>query len=275
MERLTEQEMIAAIEQRRPFAAEIDSGVFSITVREYEPVIATAIHDGHGVSAGLEAKYAVNEEERFFEEDPFTSDFAGCCPISIAGNDSRFMYDLNRPPDSCIYYEAWGKKVWRQPLTAQEKESLLERHGRYYRILGVLLKQLAGDFNHSLLYDLHSYNYKRRNGNPPLFNIGTHYINSSLYGPFVDRLKNQLQAITIDSVENKTACDDVFYGKGYQARVVSSEHPGCLCIPLEIKKVFMIEESGEPLPAIMHSLRVQLEDVLIRNAAWFVRTYCP
>lgn len=274
MQQLSEQEIIAAIETGMPFSAVIDSGAFSISVNNFVPVVATAIHDGHAVLPALAAKYSVDEYERFFEEDPFTGQLAGNAPVSIVVNDSRFMYDLNRKPETCIYTEAWGKSVWQQALTMEEKEVLLERHATYYRVLDALLGKLAKDFGCCLIYDLHSYNYKRHDGSPPLFNIGTHFINRELFGPFLESLSDRLQDVSIESVENRTVFDEVFQGKGYQAEFVRTSHPGCLCIPLEVKKVFMEEESGRLYPPVFQSLGEQLDRALGESGAWFFKNHC-
>ena len=52
--------------------------------------------------------------DRWYEEDPETKNMVISHPILIAGCDSRFEYDLNREAETCIYTEAWGKKVWKK-----------------------------------------------------------------------------------------------------------------------------------------------------------------
>ncbi len=92
----TELEVLEKIRSLTPFEAELGDGSLSIRVSEYQPYIATAIHHGHNLRGELKEKCALTEEERYFEEDPFTGDFILSLPIVLQGQDSRYEYDLNR-----------------------------------------------------------------------------------------------------------------------------------------------------------------------------------
>jgi len=269
MHLLSEQAIIEKIARGECFAAAIESGAFELRIDTYVPAVFTAVHDGHHVSSPLLKRMQVAGEQRTYEEDPYTGEIANLFSIAIRVRDSRYMYDLNRQPDECIYTEAWGHNVWETPPSPALRKTLLERHRSYYRVLHALINSLETQFSRCVLYDLHSFNYSRINGNPPLFNIGTHYIDVAAYESVLLHLINQLRSISLNQIDNRTVCDEVFNGCGYQAHFISSRHPQSICVPLEIKKVFMDEKSFEPHAETLNRLKVGLKQALSLNAAFF------
>lgn len=269
MEILTEQQLSERLREGEPVSAQLDTGGVHLHVSRYVPLVATAIHDGHQVDGELAARMQVSSDQRQYEEDPYTGAIAEGFEIWIKALDSRYCYDLNRPPAHCIYEEAWGRRVWKRPLSEPEKRALLERHSTYYRVLSTLLRVLVTMFGNSVLYDLHSYNYSRLNGQPPLFNIGTHYIDLQRYNRVVANLISGLEAIDLVDCDNRVAVDEVFRGRGYQAEFINSHHPAVLCIPLEIKKVFMDEHSFELDDTQFGRLRAGMVEALVSNGECF------
>ena len=244
MRTLSEQEIIRRIKLQEPFAAVIDTGAFSIKIDRYVPAISTAIHAGHAVQEQIVDKLLLNEKERKYEEDPYTGDMLASLPIVLQGLNSRYQYDLNRTSDKCIYEEAWGKKVWSIPLTAEECKNSLNLHDSYYRVLQTLLTVLEKEYSRCIVYDLHSYNYRRLKTDAPLFNIGTHYIDRAVYQPVLDDLKTRLDSAELPDIENRVALDEVFMGKGYQSCFIHENHRKCLCLPLEIKRCIWPRAAG-------------------------------
>jgi len=273
MQTLSEKEIIRNIRRQEPFAAVITSGAFSIRVDRYAPAVCTAIHAGHAVQEELHDKLLLSETERRYEEDPFTGDMLASLPIVLEALDSRYQYDLNRLPEEAIYDEAWGKKVWKEPLTEKEKQASIARHDSYYRVLHSLLTVLEKLFARCIIYDLHSYNHKRLTAATPLFNIGTHFISMDEYQPVVDHLRGLLLKTEFPNIKNRLALDDVFLGKGYQAAFIHEQHNRSLCIPLEIKKVYMDETTGESYPLILEAVTEALKQAFSYNAAYFSRKF--
>jgi hypothetical protein len=268
----SEQKIIEMLEKRAPFSATHENGAFELKVERYLPKVATAIHDGHRVVDQLAARMNVTDEQRRFEEDPYTGAIAESFDISLKVLDSRYCCDLNRRPEHCIYEEAWGHRVWKAPLERGEKQALIKRHAAYYRVVDALLKVLIEEFGSAVLYDLHSYNYRRLEGAPPLFNIGSHFIDSSRFGAVVDHLTRELAAVELPGCETRAAVDEVFQGKGYQAEFIRHHHPEVLCLPLEIKKVFMDERGNNLDQNIFEPLREQLIIALRRSYEFFKNT---
>jgi hypothetical protein len=271
MEIHTEQQIIERLKSRQPFSAVFENSGFELHVRDYLPIVVTAIHDGHRIADDFAEKIKVTDAQRQFEEDPYTGEIAEAFDVSIKVLDSRYCGDLNRHPEQCIYEKAWGHRVWKTGLESFEKVGLRERHAAYYRVLDALLTALTEEFGSAVLYDLHSYNYRRLEGRPPLFNIGTHFIDVPRFGEVVEHLKNELAAVEVPGCENRTAVDEVFQGKGYQAEFIRHHHPDVLCVPLEIKKVFMDDNGLKLNEEIFEPLREQMIGALGRNFDFFKR----
>ena len=269
MEQLSIQQLIDNIRARRPFAAEIDSGAFQVRIRRFVPAIATAVHDGHRVGDELAANMEVTEDQRRFEEDPYTGAIADEFDISLRAVDSRYCYDLNRRPELSIYDWAWGHNVWLEPLADDRRQPLLARHAAYYRVVDELCTVLVDMFGSAVLYDIHSYNYSRRGENPPLFNIGTWFVDNPLFGPVIEHLAAELERIELPGTDVRVAFNEVFDGRGYQAEHVRLNHPHMLCIPLEVKKIFMDEKSFELYGDVFTALRMGMVGAIERNMAFF------
>ncbi|GHA31312.1 flavohemoglobin expression-modulating QEGLA motif protein [Photobacterium aphoticum] len=267
MLQLTEAEVLDKIQQLIPFEAQLNDGSLTIRISEYQPYIATAIHHGHRLRGDLMPNCLLNEDERYFEEDPFTGDFISSLPIVLQGEDSRYEYDLNRGPDNCIYEEAWGKPVWATPLTDAERAVSLEKHNTYYRILACLVDTLESHFGLCLLYDLHSYNYQRIEREVPVFNLGTKQVNRRRWRKEIDSLMDKLSHIELPNIDVTAQVNDVFQGMGYQATFVKENFKNTLIMPLEVKKVFMDEARGESYPLVIEKMKAEMKNVLTEHAA--------
>ena len=64
--------------------------------------------------------------------------------------------------------------------------------------------------------------------------------------------------------------NDVFLGAGYLARWVNDRHPDCLALPLDIKKVYCDEMTGEACQFTMDQLADGLHSAIQRTS----RHYC-
>ena len=174
-------------------------------------------------------------------------------PIVLYGQDSRYEYDLNRPPEEAVYETAWGKKIWKDPLSAEERALSLAKHTNYYLILKALLDKLENKFGVCTLFDIHTYNSRRIERNTPLFNIGTENLDTGRFGKFIDIWQTELSNIQMDGIENQTLINDVFQGRGYQAVYIKKNHVNTLILPTEVKKVFQDEQTGEAYPMVLEN----------------------
>ncbi|OAN11519.1 hypothetical protein A3K86_21565 [Photobacterium jeanii] len=271
MLQLTEQEVLDKIQHLTPFEAQLNDGSLTIRISEYQPYIATAIHHGHRLRTELITKCELNEEERYFEEDPFTGDFISSLPIILQGEDSRYEYDLNRANDACIYEEAWGKSVWSTPLTETERATSQQKHQRYYRILKCLVETLEKEFGLCLIYDIHSYNYQRIDRPTPTFNLGTAQVNKKQWRKEIDECLAKLNDIELPNIDVTASENDVFKGMGYQASFVKQHFKKTLLLPIEVKKIFMNEVGGESFPLVIEKMKEAMKTVVTEHAAFTLR----
>lgn len=269
MQKLKISEIIKLIEKQETFEAISSDNSFSIKINRYVPYCCTAIHDGSNLREQLKNKIAIDDYNRWYEEDPHTGEFIDSLPITIIGLDSRFEYDLNRNPEECIYEEAWGKKVWKRPLTPTEKQTSLQKHKNFYKVVYALILKLESLYNSCVVYDIHSYNYQRWERAVPLFNIGTERLDKEKFGPFIENWVAELSAISLSGIENHTAVNDVFFGRGYNLEFVSQNFPNTLVLATEVKKVYSNELTGEDFPKLIRELQQKLKKAILNNAQHF------
>ncbi|CAM3585577.1 flavohemoglobin expression-modulating QEGLA motif protein [Parendozoicomonas haliclonae] len=273
---LSEHDVLDRISRRETFEGCLD-GSLHIKIQDYVPFLATAVHAGHNLRSELIKKCALTEEERIYGEDLFTDELISAFPITLSVLDSRYEYDLNRAPEQAVYHEAWGKMVWRRPLTERQKQASLEKHARYYRILKALLGTLNSIYGNSFLLDLHTYNYKRLttldsfSETIPVFNIGTWRMNTSRWGSTLAAFESRLCGITLPNLRTTVAQDQVFQGKGYQAAFCRKHARDTLVLPLDVAKVYMDEETGQPYPLVLEALGDQLYHACLDTVGQFAK----
>jgi len=269
LEKLTEKECIDAIQNGKHFHAEVANGAFEIKIERYSYFVCAAIHDGHQLRDEIVDNCALNEDERLYEEDPFTGKLVSSMPVTIIARDSRYEYDLNRGPDTCVYEEAWGKPVWKTALTEEEKSLSLHKHLSFYRVLGVLLEKIQARYGSCLVYDMHSYNYKRIDKDVPVFNVGTEQLDKEKWTGVINHWVKGLDSMSVPGVDLRAAADEVFYGRGYLATFVAENFDNVLALPTEVKKVFMDELTGQVDANILPALKSAFEKSLLENAEYF------
>jgi hypothetical protein len=222
------------------------------------PVVATAIHNGHGLSAAVAEAMALPDADRLREEDPFTGEAVRDVPSHVVVHRSRFEFDLNRPPDGAIYLtpdQSWGLKVWKHQPSDELVARSLAIHADYYAMLAQLLDGVASRHERFALIDVHSYNHRRDGpgGDPapqrqaPDINIGTFSMPRDHWAFLLDPLTEALRDFDFNGRKLDVRENVAFEGKGYQARFVHERYPlrGC-AIAFEFKKFFMDEWTGVP-----------------------------
>jgi hypothetical protein len=222
------------------------------------PIIASAIHDGHGLRDEVAEAMALPRLDRLREEDPYTGHTVTGVDNNIVVHRSRFEFDLNRAADGAIYEtpeQSWGLEVWRgQPERALFDRSLAI-HAAYYRALGHYLDDIADEHGRFVLLDVHSYNHRRdgADGAPtaqakaPDVNIGTFSMPREHWAHLLDPLIEAMRDFDFNGRRLDVRENVAFQGKGEQTRFVHERYPrqGC-AIAIEFKKFFMDEWSGEP-----------------------------
>lgn len=256
MLKLSEQAIINKIQQRETFHATIDGGGFTLKIDQYVPALCAAIHNGGNLRPELADNCLLSQAERYYEEDPYTASFVAQQAITLTGNDSRYEYDLNRNTDECVYETAWGKEVWKAPLTEAAICASKEKHAQFYRIVSAVVEALAEDFGQCIVYDNHSYNYRRHERTDlPVFNLGTTSVKSDSWRPVIDSWLQALKNMQVDGLEVTAAENNIFYGKGYLAAHCHGLYDNVLVLATEVKKVFMNELTGEADTQVLPSMQ--------------------
>ncbi|MFW2440031.1 MAG: N-formylglutamate amidohydrolase [Arenicellales bacterium] len=271
MTSLSEQAIIKKIEQRELFTATIAGGAFTLKIERFEPALCAAIHNGGNIRSDLESLCLLSQKERYYEEDPFTASFIDQQPITLIAHDSRYEYDLNRATKECVYETAWGKDVWKEPLSANEIATSKEKHAQFYRIVSAVVDALVEDFGQCLVYDIHSYNYRRHERKDlPVFNLGTSSVTHEKWRPAIDSWLAQLNEMSVEGVDVTAAENDIFYGKGNLAAHCHGLYDNVLVLATEVKKVFMDELAGEEDKLVLPSLQQAFNEAVSNNTEIFI-----
>lgn len=230
-----------------------------------EPLVCTAIHNGHNISKQAHENLGIEDEVRLREEDPRTEYFTNICNNKIINFQSRFEFDLNRPPQKAVYLkpeDAWGLKVRKEQPKAEQIEQAMTRYRDFYRRAALIYKEMVETFGHFFVYDIHSYNHRREGAdaphddpqNNPEIVLGTSNTHEKWF-PLVDEIQRKMMDFDflgrrIDVRQN------VRFPGGYFSRWTHNNFPGKVCaIAIEFKKIFMDEWTGEFYPEVMENLR--------------------
>ena len=123
-----------------------------------DPIVATAIHDGHHLRRDVAESMALSEADRLREEDPFTGQAVTAVPTHVVVHRSRYEIDLNRDLDNAVYLtpeQSWGLACWRNPPDAIAIEHSRRMHRAYYAMLGGLLDDIVATHGRFVLLDVH------------------------------------------------------------------------------------------------------------------------
>jgi len=238
------------------------------------PIIATAVHAGHGLRDEVSKRSALSDADRRREEDPMTDHLASVGDHLFISRVSRFEVDLNRPANEAVYRtpdDAWGLDLWTTPLPESAVDESLRARDRFYRRMGEWIEDLIRAHRRVLLLDVHSYNHLRNgpDGDPlpaesnPELDLGVSTADLDRFGDVVDTLQARLQTTRVDGRSLDVRRNVRFPDGGNWPEWVFSEYGDHVCtITLEYKKFFMNEWSGTVDLACLEHLRSGLADAV-------------
>jgi len=274
MERLSASEIIQKIENQETFETVSEDYSFSLKIEKYVPYICGAVHDGHQFRKELWGNCLHTEYDRWFEEDPCTKEFVKTHPIVIAGCDSRFEYDLNRDPENAIYEDAWGKKLWKMPLDVEEHKKSLEKHTTFYSVVYALIIKLESMFGSIVVYDMHSYNWKRWDREVPVINLGTANVDNERFGKTIEDWRQSLSQLVLPNVLQSTSkINDTFQGNGYFLKYITKNFRNTLVLATEFKKIYCDELRQVIYPEVVSAIEKQLQKKIQEHAEAFYRSH--
>ena len=274
MTTFSEQEIKDKIAHRECFQATITGGAFTLKIEKYLPAMSAAIHDGGQLREELVDNCLLNQAERYYEEDPYTGSFIADQPITLIAHDSRYEYDLNRETSISVYDTAWGKEIWKNPLSQITIDKSKEKHAQFYRIVAAVVEALTEDFGQCIVYDNHSYNYKRHERQDlPVFNLGTTSVKSEKWRPVIDSWVAALKGMQVDGLEVTAAENDIFFGKGFLAGYCHANYDNVLVLATETKKVFMDELAGQANSIVLPSLQKSYNTTVAQHTNDYIKKY--
>lgn len=270
MLKLSIDEMIDKINREEHFHAVASDHSFSLKIDDYVPYVCAAVHDGHQFAHDLWENCLHTAHDRWYEEDPCTGTMISDLPITLIAHDSRFEYDLNRDPDHAVYDTAWGKELWRMPLSRKRKQQSLQKHENFYRVVGALVQKLEELYVATIFYDMHSYNWKRWDREVPVFNIGTTNVDEDQFRVAIMQWQDILQDLSLPIDQNvDCTINDVFKGNGYFLKYVTANSKNTLVLATEISKIYCDEETGVIYREVVEAVRSQLQYYIKAHAHRF------
>lgn len=239
-------------------------------------MLAIAIHNGHEVRKDAKKYLAIDEATRLREEDPYTAHYTFIAENRLVINTSRFEVDLNRSREDAIYRspeQAWGIKVWKDNVPGITWEESLSEYDFFYRSFGLLIQEFIRIFGYIVIFDIHTYNYRRQNPltedspilNPDI-NVGTGSLNRRLWAPVVDHFINSTANYSYFQ-KHLDVRENVRFKGGFLSHWVHHNFPNRSCVlAIEIKKIFMDEWTGivdmEKLNNLFEALQETIPGVL-------------
>jgi N-formylglutamate amidohydrolase len=233
------------------------------------PVVAVALHSGHGLRPGLADYLALAEDERLREEDPHTARMAPRAVTRIDVLRSRFEVDLNRPRFRAVYQgpgDAWGLDVYRDELPDDEDTVSRSVYDAFYATAFQVLSAAEREHGRFVVLDLHSYNHRRDGAkgpeapveSNPEINLGTGRFDRTRWAPVVEGFSATMQGAGFDCREN------VKFQGGHFARWVTETFPNAgAALAIEFKKTYMDEWTGLPDEAAIARIRGALETAVL------------
>ncbi|WP_142786458.1 N-formylglutamate amidohydrolase [Changchengzhania lutea] len=274
MQKLPLNTIINKIKNEEIFEAVSSDYAFTIKIDAYVPYVCGAVHDGHQFRKELWDNCLHTEYERWYEEDPETKNMVQSHPIVIAGCDSRFEYDLNRAPDDAIYEDAWGKKLWKQPLTESMKKKSLQKHHNFYKVVDTLMGTLEQKFGFVTVFDMHSYNRKRWDREVPTWNLGTSNIDNARFGEAVEIWRQSLSEMNLpNNIKSTSKVNDTFQGNGYFLRFITNNFKNILVLATEIAKIYCDEYEQIMFPEVVKAVELDLKNHIPLQAQKFYKMY--
>ncbi|WP_064604309.1 N-formylglutamate amidohydrolase [Photobacterium sp. J15] len=221
------------------------------------PIVATAIHSGHQLRPEIAQLQCLEANTRLREEDPFTDLWTRIVSQRVVVNQSRFEFDLNRTPETCVYEspdDAWGLVIYNKALPDDVRKRSQENYSAFYDELYHYYDELKRQYHHFVILDLHSYNHKRNgpehlaaepNKNPEI-NIGTGTLTCAhQWRELINNFINDLRQFDYLGRHLDVRENIKFVGRNFGQWTHHNFAGHACCLSIEVKKIFMDEWTGE------------------------------
>lgn len=274
IQRLSIKKIIENIESAIPFEAVTEDYSFTIKVDTYTHFVCAAVHDGHQLRKELWDNCLHTTYDRWYEDDPATKSMIAAHPIVIAGLDTRFEYDLNRAPEVAIYEDAWGKQLWKKALSEEMISKSMAKHQAFYEVVQALIKKLESLHPVCVVYDMHSYNWRRWPREVPTWNLGTQNVDNDRFGKNIEAWRQSLSEIELpNDILSTAAINDTFYGNGYFLKFITSYFQNTLVLATEVAKIYCNEYEQLLFPEVIGSIAAELKYRIPQHAEAFIEGF--
>lgn len=224
-------------------------------IKGTSPIVGTAIHDGHNTKDELKELFNLSDTERLREEDPYTATWLKFSDNRIIVHHSRFEADVNRPREKAIYQspeDAWGLKVWKNNLPQEVAAASLKAYDGFYSAAKTYFDDLFTRNKKIIVYDIHSYNYRRKAegivadpAENPEINLGTKNMDRELWDPIIQTLMSQFSTFNYDG-RRLDVRENIKFKGGYFGQWLYEHYGKNICpVSIEFKKFFMDEWTGK------------------------------
>jgi len=234
MKKLTINQIIANIQNEELFEAVSADYSFTIKIDNYVPYACGAVHDGHQFRRELWENCMHTEYDRWFEEDPATKEMVQTHPIVIAGI----------------------------------------KHSNFYKVVHALISKLEEKFGVCVVYDMHSYNWKRWTREVPTFNLGTSNVDNERFGDIVEDWRALLSKIELpNDIASTSKINDTFQGNGYFLKYITEHFSNTLVLATEVKKIYCDEIDQIMFPEVVSAIEKALKTLIPQHADDFYKKY--
>ena len=181
---------------------------------------------------------------------------------------------VNRVPENAVFDDAWGKKLWKKPLPNSQKEKSLQKHANFYKVVHALINKLESKFETIVVYDIHSYNWRRWDREVPVINLGTTNIDNERFGEFVEHWRNTLSELKLPHVAETTSkINDTFFGNGYFLKYITKNFKNTLVLATEFKKIYCDELNQIIFPEVVAAIEEQLQHKIKESTVLFQKMH--
>ena len=144
----------------------------------------------------------------------------------------------------------------------------------FYSVVHALISKLEDKFGVTIVYDMHSYNWKRWDREVPTWNLGTSNIDNERFGKDVESWRKLLESIELPHKIKQTALvNDTFQGNGYFLKYITNNFNNTLVLATEIAKVYCDEYKQIIYPEVVSEVEKQLKSILPKHAEEFYKSH--
>jgi len=141
-------------------------------------------------------------------------------------------------------------------------------------VVHALIRKLELKFGCCVVYDLHSYNWKRWDREVPTWNLGTSNIDNKRFDNAIEAWREQLSKIKLpNGIPTTSKINDTFQGNGYFLKFITNNFKNTLVLATEVAKVYCDETDQIIYPEVVSAIRKGLKKQLPEHALNFYNIY--